>query len=50
MIVEEKKAGISKPLKDVRDEIERRLLQVERQKLQQGWIDRLRKKAFIKIY
>lgn len=50
MLVEEKKAGLSKPLKEVRDEIERRLLQVERQKLQQGWIERLRKKAFIKIY
>lgn len=50
LLVEEKKAGVSKPLKELRDEIERRLLQQERQKMQQGWIERLRKKAFIKIY
>ena len=50
MLVEEKKAGVSKPLKEMHDDIERRLLQEERQKMQQGWIDRLRKKAFIKIY
>ena len=50
LLAEEKKGGISKPLKEVRDEIERRLLQIERQKLQQGWLERLRKKAFIKIY
>jgi peptidyl-prolyl cis-trans isomerase SurA len=50
MLAEEKKGGISKPLKEVRPEIERRLLQIERQKDQQDWIQRLRKKAYIKIY
>lgn len=50
MLAEEKKGGISKPLKEVRPEIERQLLQVERQKEQQEWIQRLRKKAYIKIY
>ncbi len=50
LLVEEKKAGVSKPLKEVREEIERQLMQQERQKMQQGWLERLRKKAFIKIY
>ena len=50
MLVEQKKGGISKPLKEVRKEIENRLLQVERQKDQQEWLQRLRKKAFVKIY
>ncbi len=50
MLAEQKKGGVSKPLKDVRREIEGRLLQVERQKDQQEWLQRLRKKAFIKIH
>ena len=50
LLVEEKKGGVTKPLKDLREEIERRLTQEERQKMQQGWLSRLRKKAFIKIY
>ena len=49
MLVEQKKGGVSKPLKDVRAEIENRLLQIERQKDQQEWLQRLRKKAFIQI-
>ena len=50
MLVEQKKGGVSKPLKELRAEIERRLLQIERQKDQQEWLQRLRKKAFVKIY
>lgn len=50
MLVEERKPGTSKPLAEVRTDIERRLIQIEKQKLQQGWIDRLRKKAYIKIF
>ena len=49
MLAEQKKPGISKPLKDLRKDIENRLLQVERQKDQQEWLQRLRKKAFVKI-
>jgi peptidyl-prolyl cis-trans isomerase SurA len=49
MLVKEKKGGISKPLKELRPEIERRLLQVESQKQQQEWLQRLRKKASIQI-
>ena len=50
MLAEEKKGGTSKPLSELRGEIERRLLQIERQKDQQGWLQRLRKKAYVKIY
>lgn len=50
MLAEERKGGVTKPLKDVRREIESRLLQAERQKDQQDWLQRLRKKAFVKIH
>ena len=50
LLAEDRKEGVTKPMKEVRDQIEKYLLQQERQKQQQGWIERLRKKAFIKIY
>jgi peptidyl-prolyl cis-trans isomerase SurA len=50
LLAEEKKGGVTKPLKEVRGEIEQRLLQIERQKQQQGWLERLRKKAYVKVY
>jgi parvulin-like peptidyl-prolyl isomerase len=50
LFAEAKKAGVQRPFKEVRDEIEKRLIQVERQKLRQEWLSRLRKKAFIKMY
>lgn len=50
MLVEQKKGGTVKPLKELRKGIENQLLQVERQKDQQEWLQRLRKKAYIKIY
>ncbi len=50
LLVEDRKAGDVKPLKALRDDIQKHLMQVERQKLQQVWTDRLRKKAFVKIY
>ncbi|MFH1067350.1 MAG: peptidylprolyl isomerase [bacterium] len=39
-----------KPLKEVRDEIEKKLLQDERARLQKEWIDGLRSRAFIKMF
>ena len=50
LLAADRKDGVTKPLKEVRDQIEKYLTQQERQKLQQGWLDRLRKKAYIKIY
>lgn len=50
LLAEDRKEGTVKPLKEIRAEIERRLLQVERQKMLEGWLSRLRKKAYVKIY
>jgi hypothetical protein len=50
LLAEAKKPGVTKPLSELRPDIERRLMQEERQKMQQSWINRLRKKAYIKIY
>lgn len=47
---EAKKAATVKPLKDVHDEIEKALLQTERQQQQQDWLAKLRRKAYIKMY
>jgi peptidyl-prolyl cis-trans isomerase SurA len=47
---EARKAAVVRPLKEVRDEIEKALLQTERQQQQQEWLAKLRRKAYIKIY
>jgi peptidyl-prolyl cis-trans isomerase SurA len=49
MLVEAKKSAAVKPIAEVRDEIEKNLIQQERMKTQQRWIDSLRAKAYIKI-
>ncbi|MDB6153328.1 MAG: surA [Chthoniobacteraceae bacterium] len=50
MFVEARKNTATKPLSELRDEIEKKLIQEERQKKQQEWIAKLRKKAYIKLY
>lgn len=50
MYVEARRNGNTKPLKEVHDEIQKRLIIEERERRQQEWIAKLRKKAFIKIY
>ncbi|MEI7865821.1 MAG: peptidyl-prolyl cis-trans isomerase [Chthoniobacterales bacterium] len=50
MRVEARKAAVTKPLAEMRDEISRKLYEEERLRLQQVWIDGLRKKAYVKIY
>jgi peptidyl-prolyl cis-trans isomerase SurA len=50
LYAEAKKPAVVKPLKDVKPEIEKGLLQLERQKQQTEWLAKLRKKAFIKMY
>lgn len=47
---EEKKTSNFIPINEVRDGIEKKLEQAQRQKATQRWIDSLREKAFIKIY
>jgi len=49
MTVEAKKNAAVKPITDVRDEIEKNLIQDEKMKAQNRWLETLRKKAYIKI-
>ncbi len=49
LFVEARKNASVKPIPEVRDEIERNLIQQERMRAQQRWIDSLRAKAYIKI-
>jgi len=49
MVVEARKNASVKPMGEVRDEIERNLIQQERMKVQNRWLETLRKKAYIKI-
>ncbi len=48
--VEEVRKSTVMALSDVRERIENTLLQQERERLQQEWLDGLRSKAFIKMY
>jgi peptidyl-prolyl cis-trans isomerase SurA len=47
--VEAKRNATIKPIGDVRNEIEKNLIQQERSKAQERWLDTLRQKAYIKI-
>jgi len=49
-LCEARKQANVKPLREVRPEIEKVLLSTERQKQQQDWLLKLRKKAYIKLY
>jgi peptidyl-prolyl cis-trans isomerase SurA len=49
LYVEARKNSSVKPLGEVREEIENNLMQQERMKVQQRWLDTLRQKAYIKI-
>ena len=48
--VEEKQSARTRPLQEVRDEIERDLLVQERARLEKKWVDRLRAKAFVRYF
>jgi peptidyl-prolyl cis-trans isomerase SurA len=50
MKVEAKKPGVVQPLAEVRDEINKKLIEEERIRMQDRWIDTLREKAYVKIY
>jgi len=50
LLVEAKRNASMKPLSEVRDEIQGKLIQQERQKRQEEWVAKLRKKAYIKMY
>ncbi|MCC6232418.1 MAG: peptidylprolyl isomerase [Verrucomicrobiales bacterium] len=48
MLVEENRIAHVRPIDEVREEIERTLVVTERMRLQKAWIDKLRKKQFIR--
>ena len=50
LMVSEKKNAFTKPLPDVRSDLEKKLSSEERQRMQDQWIAGLRKTAFIKYY
>ncbi|MEX1044898.1 MAG: peptidylprolyl isomerase [Chthoniobacterales bacterium] len=50
MRVDARKAAITKPLAEMRDEISKRLYEEERIRLQEQWLETLREKAYVKIY
>jgi parvulin-like peptidyl-prolyl isomerase len=50
LFAEAKKDTATRPLGELRDEIERKLVQEERQKRQQAWLSKLRKKAYVKLF
>ncbi|MCX6895659.1 MAG: peptidylprolyl isomerase [Verrucomicrobia bacterium] len=50
MLVEETRASHVKPIGDVRDEIEKTIQAQERTKTQKEWIDRLKKKTFVRYF
>jgi peptidyl-prolyl cis-trans isomerase SurA len=48
--VEEAKVAHVRPLKEVRDEVEGFLMSQERNRLEKQWLDKLRKKTFVRYY
>lgn len=50
MLVEDIRPEHIKPLSEVRDEIERTLLGLEHDRLQKQWIERLKKKTFVRTF
>lgn len=50
MLVEEAKVAHYKPLNDMRPEIEKNLILEERGRLEKQWIERLRKKTFVRYF
>ena len=50
MRVEDKKVAHTKSLGDVRDQIEKSLLLEERNRLEKQWIERLKKKTFVRYF
>jgi parvulin-like peptidyl-prolyl isomerase len=50
LLVEEIRKATVIALNDVRERIENTLMQQEKERLQQEWLDGLRSKAFIKMF
>ncbi|MDQ3622473.1 MAG: peptidylprolyl isomerase, partial [Verrucomicrobiota bacterium] len=50
LYVEARKPALTRPLKEVRPEIEKKLSQEQRQQAHLEWVAKLRKKAYIKMF
>jgi parvulin-like peptidyl-prolyl isomerase len=50
MLVEDKKAEHVRPLSEVHGEIESKLLSEEQDRLRKQWVERLKKKTFIRLF
>ena len=50
MMVEEKQIAHTRPLEEVRDEIEKELILQERSTIRKKWIDRLKQKSFVRYF
>ena len=50
MLVEDRRPAHTKSLGEVREEVERTLLTAERARLEKQWIDRLKKKTFVRYF
>jgi parvulin-like peptidyl-prolyl isomerase len=50
MLVEQTRPAHVKPLSEVRDDVEATLLTQEQKQLEQQWIEKLKKKAFIRLF
>jgi parvulin-like peptidyl-prolyl isomerase len=50
MLVEDRRPAHTKPLAEVREEIERNLIAQENERLQKKWIDRLKAKSFVRYF
>lgn len=50
MRIDEKRGGVTKPLAEVHDEVEKKLSQEEAQRLQENWLAGLRQKAAIRTF
>ena len=48
MLVEDKRAARFKPLVDVRDQIEKDMVAAERTRLEKQWVEKLKKKTFVR--
>ena len=50
MLVEDKRPTRFKPLTEVREQIEKDLLAQERNRLEKQWVDKLKKKTFVRVF
>ena len=50
MLVEDKRPARFKPLSDVRVQIEKDLQAQERTRLEKQWVEKLKKKTFVRVF